>query len=110
MGEAMYNNWPNFEELRQLAEESPERLEAFLHREVEALIESAPIDMQGRLRGLQFQVDCQRKIHKSPLGSCVAISKMMHESLSRLQQVLNGSLSSPVLDSEQTNNVVPFAG
>ncbi len=106
----MHNNWPKFEELRQLAEESPERLEAFLSREVEALIDSAPIEIQDRLRGLQFQVDCQRKIHKSPLGSCVAISKMMHESLSRLQQVLNGSLNSVVLDNDQANNVVPFAG
>lgn len=106
----MYRVWPNFEELKHLAKESPEQLDEFLSREVEALIDSAPEEIRARLRGLQFQVDSQRRIHKSPLGSCVAISKMMHESLSRLQSVLNDTLTSTTLERSKADNIIPFAG
>ncbi len=103
--------WPSFDELRRLAEQSPERLEAFRTKEIEALIARAPEHLKRRLRGLQFQVNCQRQIHKSPLGSCIAISKMMHDSIAKLQAVLNGSYTQPSYDSyneRQQSNVIPF--
>lgn len=81
--------WPSFDELKRWAEHSPERLEAFRSQEIEAIISSAPEHLQRRLRGLQFQVNCQRQLHKSPMGSCIAISKMMHQSLNRLQEALS---------------------
>ncbi|MFL0803149.1 MAG: DUF3135 domain-containing protein [Agarilytica sp.] len=103
--------WPSFDELRRLAEQSPERLEAFRTREIEALIARAPEQLKRRLRGLQFQVNCQRRLHRSPLGSCIAISKMMHESLVKLQAVLNGSHTQPSYESyddPRQSNVIPF--
>lgn len=107
------NKWPSFDQLIKMAETHPEALEQFRQREVEALIDSAPDDIQRRLRGLQFQIDCQRRIHPTPIGACVAISRMMHESVARLHQVLNGTLhpqneSNERQDKATSGEVIPF--
>ena len=103
----MSKDWPSFDELKALAEQSPEALEAFRTAQVEALIAEAPEPTQRRLRGLQFQIDCQMRRHKTPLGSCIAISQMMHESLLKLNSVLNGQ---PPAHTQHSNNIVPFPG
>ncbi len=82
--------WPSAEELIQMAQNNPEELERFKEREINALIESAPTSMRRRLRGLQFQIDCKRQMHSNPLSSCIAISKMMLESLNDLNDALHG--------------------
>lgn len=82
----------DIDELMQLAEKDPEGLEQLRLREVEKLISKAPSSMQRRLRGLQFQIDCHRKLHSNPMGSCVAISQMMLDSLRKLNFALHGSL------------------
>ena len=87
----MFNNWPNFDELMKLANEKPELLEALRKQKINEIIDNAPADMRHRLRGLQFQIDCQRRIHKTPLASCLSISKMMCDSLNKLNDVLNGN-------------------
>lgn len=84
------SDFPTFDELLKLAQEDPEKLEAFRQEQVEKLIAEAPEGRQRRLRGLQFQIDAQRKIHHdSPMGSCMSISKMMHESFAELRSWLN---------------------
>lgn len=107
----MYKDWPSFDELKRLAEQSPEKLEELRENKVRALIEQAPEAYRRRLRGLQFQVECQRRLHSSPMGSCIAISKMMHESLARLNEVLQGrSQPATLTDSDSGGKVIPFAG
>lgn len=106
----MSRNWPSFDELKNLAERSPEKLEEFRMREVEALINQAPERIKQRLRGLQFQVNCQLKLHKTPMGSCIAISKMMHDSLHKLNAVLNGGSQQDRFAEKERNNVIPFVG
>ncbi len=81
--------WPTTNELFRLAKEDPSALEALRQREVEALIASAPSDMQRRLRGLQFQIDAKRRASKTPMAACVAISQMMFDSVYELNDVLN---------------------
>ena len=84
------SNLPHFDELLKLAQENPEALEKLRQEQVEQLINNAPIENQQRLRGLQFQIDAQRSIHKgSAIGSCVKISKMMHQSFGELRGWLN---------------------
>ena len=84
------SDFPTFDELLKLAQEDPEKLEAYRQEQVEKLINEAPESSQRRLRGLQFQIDAQRKIHHdSPMGSCMSISKMMHESFAELRTWLN---------------------
>src|SRR5690606_24321147 len=75
--------------LRDLAERDPEELENLRLREIESLIENAPEHMRRRLRGLQFQIDCTRRLHPTPLGACIAISQIMMDSLCKLNQSLH---------------------
>ncbi len=102
--------WPDFEELRYLAENSPDKLENLRQRQVQAIIDRAPAAYRRRLRGLQFQIDCQRKLHSTPLGSCIAISKMMHESLQRLNAAFHGEDERALARVAPADNVIPFAG
>ncbi len=85
----MSNGLPSFDQLLEIARHNPDQLEAIRQQEVEALIARAPVHLQRRLRGLQFQIDCQRSMHKSPMGSCLAISKMMLNSLDELNSALH---------------------
>lgn len=86
----MQSEWPNVEQLIALAKNNPDALERFRSQQIEKLIASAPEAMQRRLRGLQFQIDCKRKIHKSSMGACIALSKMMFDSVYELNDALQG--------------------
>lgn len=84
------SDFPTFDQLLKLANENPQELERFRQQQVEELINSAPAESQRRLRGLQFQIDAQRQLHEgSPMGSCMKISQMMHESFAELRGWLN---------------------
>ena len=85
----MNSEWPTAEDLHELAQSRPEELEALRKKEIDRLINSAPEEMQRRLRGLQFQIDCKREAHSTPMGACVAISQMMLESFSELNDALH---------------------
>ena len=85
------SKWPSVDTLMQLAKEQPQQLDQLLKNEVEALINSAPKTFQNRLRGLQFEIDCHKELHKTPIQSCIQLSKMMQGSLLKLNNVLNGS-------------------
>lgn len=77
-----------FDELLVMAQD-PERLEAYRQKEVRSIIEQAPDQIQHRLQGLQFQIDAHRALHSdSPIGACVQLSKMMHDSFYKLQTYL----------------------
>ena len=82
---------PSFEELKALAEKNPEQLEALRQQMIEETISSAPESYQRRLRGLQFQVDMERRRAKNPMDSCIRISKMMHDHLYQMRETINGS-------------------
>ncbi|WP_053981988.1 DUF3135 domain-containing protein [Marinagarivorans algicola] len=81
--------WPTTDELFRLAKEDPDALEVLRQHEVEALIASAPNNMQRRLRGLQFQIDAKRRASKTPMAACIAISQMMFDSVYELNNALN---------------------
>lgn len=76
--------------LLEIAKRNPEELERIRLREIEQLISRAPDHLKPRLRGLQFQIDCKRKLHTNPLGSCIEISKMMLDSVAALNDALHG--------------------
>jgi len=84
-----HSTLPSVDELLRLAKENPEELERIRQAEIEALINSAPPEHQRRLKGLQFQIDCERQLHDTPMGACIAISRMMFESVNELQKSLN---------------------
>ncbi len=107
---------PDFDTLKNLASEDPAAFEALRLQHIEALLASAPAPMQNRLRGLQFQIDANRQLSKSPLGSCIRISRMMHESFASLREALAGFTHNPdalpALNSEtfarEAATVLPF--
>lgn len=72
---------PDFDTLKHWALAEPERLDALLHQQIEALIAQVGPDQQRRLRGLQFRIDCQRRLARNNLDSCIRIANMMHDSL-----------------------------
>lgn len=96
--------------LMDLARNNPAELERLRHREVENLIKNAPERLQHRLRGLQFQIDCNRRIHSNPLGACIAISRMMLDSLQELNKTIHGDIPSMQIaeTSSQRPRVIPF--
>ena len=67
---------PDFDTLKHWALAEPERLDALLHQQIEALIAQVGPDRQRRLRGLQFRIDCQRRLARNNLDSCIRIANI----------------------------------
>ncbi|MFT5083290.1 MAG: hypothetical protein ACI9Y1_001331 [Lentisphaeria bacterium] len=105
----MCEKWPPFDELVVLARHAPEQLEELREREVAKIIEQAPSEMRRRLHGLQFKINCQRILHPAPLGSCVAISKMMYKSLESLNSLLAGESFGEGQPARNSNNIVSIS-
>ncbi|MCX4025537.1 DUF3135 domain-containing protein [Endozoicomonas sp. SM1973] len=81
----MKSNLPDFDELLFLANNKPDDLERLRKQLIEEAIQDAPPEYQRRLRGIQFQVDMKIRQSSNPMSACVAISKLMYESLHQLQ-------------------------
>ncbi|MDX2503306.1 MAG: DUF3135 domain-containing protein [Gammaproteobacteria bacterium] len=84
----MDNQLPDVSELIRLAKEDPEGLEQLRKKLCSQLIDNAPKHYQRRLKGLQFQIDMERRRSNNPLHSCIKISQMMLESYQSLQNAL----------------------
>lgn len=84
----MLSTLPDFDVLATMAQKDPAGLEALRQRLCEELIAAAPPHMQRRLRGIQFKIDAQRRLSKTPLQACIRISEMMHESFAELRTAL----------------------
>lgn len=97
----MTDRLPDFDILADMAKNNPDKLENFLRVRVNELIESAPKRMQQRLRGLQFEIDCQRRIHKNSLDACRKISSMMHDSFYELNCALNSFAKNRSVEKEE---------
>jgi hypothetical protein len=80
------NSLLNFDEWASLAKSDPEEFEAKRLRKIETFFNGVPAKRQQRLKGLQWQVDQARKLAHSPMASCIAISTMMLDSVSRLSE------------------------
>lgn len=105
----MTHKLPSFEHMASLARENPEQLEALRRQLIDRVIEEAPEAMHRRLRGLQFKIDCCRETHKSPLGSCIEISKMMYDSLHKLNLALTQTPSSEKQQDRVSAQILPFS-
>lgn len=93
-----------FDELKHLAEKHPEKLEEYRQQWIEQTIDEASSSHQRRLRGLQFQIDMQRRKSKTPMASCIQISKMMHDSLANLYEVITQEKAISVAPVEVAQN------
>jgi len=85
-------NLAEFEHWSQLAVTDPDAFEARRSHLIEDFISSVPVERQARLRGLQWQIDQIRRTSRTPLASCIRISRMMWDSVlgeGGLHEVLN---------------------
>jgi hypothetical protein len=78
-----------FEDWQRLHETDPDAFELRRKEALEAVILSAPEDMQQRLRGVQFRVDMERSRAGSDLAACLKAHSMMWDSLVRLRDALS---------------------
>jgi predicted nucleic acid-binding Zn-ribbon protein len=80
---------PPFDELKKMAESSPESLEILRKELVEDVIKNAPIKNQERLRGLQFKIDTKIKTSRSPIEAVSRVYDEMMNSFDKLNEELN---------------------
>ncbi|MCY0966825.1 DUF3135 domain-containing protein [Parathalassolituus penaei] len=103
---------PSFDELKKLAASNPEQLEKLRAQLIEDTISKAPEQYQRRLRGLQFQIDMERRRARTPMASCIRISKMMHDHLHQLRTTVltaNGDIAAEPAPAAQDNSVILFS-
>jgi len=79
---------PSREVLAQLASDNPQAFEALRSELIENCISSASERIQPRLRGIQFRIDCIRRLSRTPLSALIKIQAMMWESFLRMDQEL----------------------
>ncbi|MEW5972710.1 MAG: DUF3135 domain-containing protein [Pseudomonadota bacterium] len=97
----------DFDDWARLARSDPEAFERRRAQVIERLIRSSSPRVQQRLRGLQFQVDAQRRLSGNPLGACIRISRMMLRMFyDEFVPVLNGRL--PSCRTGKPGHVIPF--
>jgi hypothetical protein len=79
----------DFEAWAALARENPEEFERRREQEIRKVIDSRP-DLRSRLEGLQFRIDAERKLARTPLKACLRISTLMWNSFYDLKDQLDG--------------------
>ncbi len=103
---------PSFDEMVQLAQSNPQEFEQLRQQLIADLIDNSPVHSQRRLRGLQFRIDMERQLAKTPLNTCLRVSRMMHDQLDRLRQALLNSPQSETSVSGQSADpvasIIPF--
>lgn len=79
---------PTFDELKELAQQDPERFEIVRAALISECIRQSSERNQSRLRGLQFVIDARRRIAGSPMKALLDLQALMYDSLLALQQAL----------------------
>lgn len=77
---------PPFDELASM---EPEELQKLQEEMTDVVIAAAPDELKPRLEGLKFKIKAAKARHISPMGKCMAINELMHESLNELRELLN---------------------
>jgi hypothetical protein len=77
----------DFEAWAALAREDPEQFERRRAEEIRKVIDARP-DLRHRLEGLQFRIDAERKLARTPLKACLRISTLMWNSFYDLKREL----------------------
>ena len=74
-----FDQW--FDTMKDMAKDDPEAFERLRQQMIDALIDDAPEANRRRLIGLQWRVDQERLLARTPMGACIRISNMMWESV-----------------------------
>ncbi len=71
----------DFDRWSRLAKSDPDAFEVARQEAIDAMIESFPADSRDRMRRLQWRIDQERRLAKSPMGACIRLSRMMWRQL-----------------------------
>jgi hypothetical protein len=67
----------DFDTWSEMARIDPETFESMRRAAIEAVIENAPEANRERLRRLQWRIDQERRLARTPMAACLRISRMM---------------------------------
>lgn len=110
----------DFDAWSEIARDNPETFEAMRLAAIEEVIESAPEGSRERLRRLQWRIDQERRLARTPMAACLRISRMMwhavlgqgglNERFTELQRAVSGQ-PAPALDEglPPAGRIVAFA-
>ena len=71
----------DFSEWSHLADTDPQAFELKREQVIESVIQSMPDAKQERMRRLQWRIDQERRLAKSPMAACIRLSNMMWENV-----------------------------
>lgn len=98
---------PSFDDLKNLALNNPEAFEAFKQYHCQSYINSLPDERQHRMKCVQNRVNNELNRSTNPVYAVVRLSNMMHQSLKKMADGLNGNIDPESL-SVPADNVTPF--
>lgn len=67
----------DFDTWAELARTDPDAFERMRLAAIDSVIDSAPVENRERLRRLQWRIDQERKLARTPMAACLRISRMM---------------------------------
>ena len=75
------SNEYDFDTWMLLYKKDPDSFEKNRLKLIQAPINKAPEEMQRRLTGIQWRVDCEIKLAKTPMAGCIKVYEMMMDSV-----------------------------
>lgn len=98
-------NTPNdafdFDFWKELYESDPDMFEVKRAELIKSEIAKAPLQLQRRLNGIQFELDAKRSLSDSPLESCMQMSSQMWDSFDLMRTHLNALARPEALTEEE---------
>lgn len=71
----------SFEDWAELAQTDPSAFEAMRLAAIDRYIEGLPPGQQKRMRQLQWRIDQERNLARTPMHACIRISRMMWDNI-----------------------------
>ena len=109
----------DFDAWSAMARSDPEAFESMRVAAIEAAIASAPAAKRERLRRLQWRIDQERRLSRTPMAACLRISRMMwsrvlgpgglNDRLADLRRVVHGQPARAAPDRALGAQVLAFA-
>lgn len=108
----------DFDTWSEMARNDPQAFERMRLEAIEAVIASAPEANRERLRRLQWRIDQERRLARTPMAACLRISRMMwravlgpgglHDRFGELQGAFKGQVEAASVPPQEAR-VLAFA-
>ncbi len=109
----------DFDTWSEIARTNPQAFEAMRVARIQSVIDSAPEASRERLRCLQWRIDQERRLARTPMAACLKISGMMwravlgpnglKDRVSELETLINGRAHGVAVAPPPSGRVVSFS-